>query len=239
MRCEGYGVIFDMDGVLADTAEAHFASWQRLGERYGVEISRETFEQTFGRPNHQIIETMLGRELPEDELRQVDRLKEAAYRDIIRDRVEPVPGVVELIRELDEWGFRMAVGSSGPRQNIDLVLSTLGVERYFGAIVSGWDVERGKPDPDVFLKSAAGIGLPPRALPGDRGRAGRHPRRPRRRHAVRGPHRDAPGGGALGGGGGPPGPGRLRRGRRGGAARRGAHAALTGAAASRVLGLGS
>jgi beta-phosphoglucomutase len=157
-RC---GVIFDMDGVLADTAHPHYESWQVVAERWGVEISWEDFERTFGRPNHQIIPELLGRRAGPEEIRQIDRLKEAAFRDILRRELQPVPGAVGLIEELHAAGFRLAVGSSGPRENIELVLDALGVADRFGAVISGWDVERGKPHPEVFLKAARGIGVEP------------------------------------------------------------------------------
>ncbi len=161
MEARIFGVIFDMDGVLADTARAHFESWLAVGRKWDAQITWEDFESTFGRPNHQIIPEMLHREVPDAELREIDRFKEAAFRDIIRRELEPLPGVAALIRELHAAGFRLAVGSSGPRENIELVLDVAGVTRYFGAVVSGWDVQRGKPAPEVFLKAAAGIGVEP------------------------------------------------------------------------------
>jgi len=157
-----HGVIFDMDGVLADTARAHFESWQMVARKWHARITRDDFRRTFGRPNHEIVPLMLHRDVPPDELREIDRFKEAAFREIIARGLEPLPGVVRLVTELDQAGFRLAIGSSGPRENIDAILSALGLEGRFGAIVSGWDVTRGKPDPEVFLKAAAGIGVEPR-----------------------------------------------------------------------------
>ncbi|KPK58806.1 MAG: hypothetical protein AMK73_09000, partial [Planctomycetes bacterium SM23_32] len=111
-----------MDGVLADTARAHYESWQVAARQWGAEVSWEDFERTFGRPNHQIIPDLFHRDVPDDELKQIDRLKEAAFRDILRRELEPLPGVVRLIEALDAEGFRLAVGSSGPRENIELML---------------------------------------------------------------------------------------------------------------------
>jgi len=157
-----YGVIFDMDGVLADTAPQHFQSWQAIEDRLGVRVSYDDFRVAFGRPNHEGIPILLHRHVSPEEIKEMDRLKEEAFRDIVRESLQPLPGVVRLIKELSARGVRLAVGSSGPRENIEMVLSTLCVASYFGAIVSGWDVARGKPDPEVFLKAAAGIGVDPR-----------------------------------------------------------------------------
>lgn len=161
MGCRSLGVIFDMDGVLADTAEQHFESWLAVAPRWGVQITRADFRATFGRPNHEGIPILFHRPVPPDELKEIDRLKEQAFREIVRRSLEPLPGVVELVRALDGRGFRLAVGSSGPRENIELILEALGIARHFGAVVSGWDVSRGKPDPEVFLKAAARIGVEP------------------------------------------------------------------------------
>jgi beta-phosphoglucomutase len=159
--CGTYGVIFDMDGVLADTAPQHFQSWQAIEPHLGVRVSYDDFRIAFGRPNHEGIPILLHREVTPEELKEIDRLKEAAFRDIARKSLKPLPGVVRLIKELSASGFRLAVGSSGPRENIEMVLDALGVASYFGAIVSGWDVTRGKPDPEVFLKAAARIRVDP------------------------------------------------------------------------------
>jgi len=148
------GVIFDMDGVLVDTGAAHYESWQVIAKRWGVPITLQAFHDTFGRPNHQIIPLLLQRQVSDAELREVDRVKEEAFRQIIGQSIRPLPGVVVLVEGLRRDGFALAVGSSAPRENIDLVLSALGIAAHFGGIVSGWDVESGKPAPDVFLKAA-------------------------------------------------------------------------------------
>ncbi len=154
-------VIFDMDGVLVDTAEAHFQSWQVIADGYDIEISWDAFHETFGRPNHQIIPGFFDRDLSEEEIKRIDRLKEAAFRDIVRDDIQPLPGAVELIRALDGEGYRLGLGSSGPPKNIRAILEALGVADLFEAVVSGRDVEKGKPAPEVFTMVAEKLTTPP------------------------------------------------------------------------------
>jgi len=154
-------VIFDMDGVLVDTARPHYESWVAVARRRGVEITWEQFHDTFGQPNHQIIPRLFGPGLSADEVHEIDERKEAAFRDIFRHSVRPLPGVVELVRGLHEEGWRLAVGSSAPPENIELVLEALGLAGCFGAVVCARDVERGKPAPDVFLKAAQAVGVEP------------------------------------------------------------------------------
>lgn len=154
-------VIFDMDGVLVDTARPHYESWVAVGRERGVRITWEQFHQTFGQPNHQIIPRLFGPGLCADEIRRIDERKEAAFREVFRHSIRPLPGVVELIRGLHREGWRLAVGSSAPPENVELVLEALGVADYFGAVVCARDVERGKPAPDVFLKAAHAVGVEP------------------------------------------------------------------------------
>jgi HAD superfamily hydrolase (TIGR01509 family) len=92
--------------------------------------------------------------------RLADR-KEKLYREGIRGKVVAMPGVTELIHGLKAAGFHLAIGSSTPRANVDLVLSELGIQDLFQVIVAGEDVTKGKPDPQVFLLAAERLGIPP------------------------------------------------------------------------------
>ena len=156
-----FGVIFDMDGVLCDSAQAHFESWGVVTERWGARMTPETFARTFGQTSAQIIPQILGRMPTPEEIEHISEAKEESYRRIIAGSLEPLPGVVALIDDLARNGFSLAIGSSGPRENIDLVLATLGVADRFSHVVSGADVTVGKPAPEVFLWAAEGIGVPP------------------------------------------------------------------------------
>lgn len=83
------------------------------------------------------------------------------YRELAAGRLQALPGVVPLLESLHAAGFRIALGSSTPWSNIRVVLKAIGVEQWFDAIVSGDDVTHGKPHPEVFLKAAEKIGVPP------------------------------------------------------------------------------
>lgn len=154
------GVIFDMDGVLVDSAGAHLQSWQRLAEELGQDVSPEQFARTFGRQNRDIIPLVFG-EASEPRIRELGDRKETLYRDLVREHPPIMPGAIELVRSLADTGARLAVGSSAPRANIDLILSAMNVQDAMNAIVGGDDVTRGKPSPDVFLLAAERLGLKP------------------------------------------------------------------------------
>ena len=155
------GVIFDMDGVLVDSAEAHFQSWRRLGRQQGVQLTQEQFSATFGRQNRDIIPLLFG-EVSEPALREMADRKERIYRDLVRANPPIVEGAIDLVVSLHEAGAQLAVGSSGPRANIDLILEAMGVRDQVRVVVSSDDVSRGKPDPQVFSMACDRLGLPSR-----------------------------------------------------------------------------
>lgn len=159
---QGFGCIFDMDGVLIDSYRAHFESWRMIAAEEGLHITELQFAKTFGRTSREIIAALWG-EKPCDEAKiaDLDRRKEAAFRDLIRENFPIMPGARELLDELRADGFLLAIGSSGPPENVALTLERLGRQSLFSAVVTGMDVMRGKPDPQVFLLAAERLGLAP------------------------------------------------------------------------------
>lgn len=155
-------VIFDVDGVLVDSYEAHFESWRRLAAQTGAQFTREQFAATFGRTSRDIIREHWGERLSDAEIALMDERKEAIYRELINGRFPAMDGARELIDELHRAGFMLAVASSGPPENIQLTLTKLGRADRFRAVVTGRDVQRGKPDPQVFLIAAKRLGVEPR-----------------------------------------------------------------------------
>lgn len=154
------GVIFDMDGVLVDSADAHYESWRLLGLENDRVITRAQFDNSFGQRNAEIIPQRFGQVTPE-KLQQLSERKEVLFREIVEQRVPAVPGAAELVRQLQEAGVRLALGSSGPLRNIRIMLQGMGVLELFSQIVSAEDVTRGKPDPQVFTLACERLELYP------------------------------------------------------------------------------
>jgi len=155
-------VIFDMDGVLVDSYHAHFKSWQALAAEEGLAISEADFASQFGRTSREIIAVYWGHgSYTEREIAELDDRKEAHFRRVLEADFPVMPGATDLLRSLDDAGFALAVGSSGPPANVELVLDRLGNRSLFRAVVTGRDVTRGKPDPQVFLVAAERLGVPP------------------------------------------------------------------------------
>ena len=154
-----YGVIFDMDGVLVDSYRAHFDSWNRMARAHGLAMTERQFAATFGRTTREIIKTLWSDSISDDEIPAWDDEKEAAYRDILREAFPEMPGAAALVEALHEAGFALAIGSSGPPENVAVVRESL--PPVFSAVVTASDVTHGKPHPEVFLKAAAKLQIRP------------------------------------------------------------------------------
>lgn len=155
------GLIFDMDGVLIDSGPYHWRSWQQLAEENGLVASEALFQETFGRTNRYILPRFFGRPLSDAEIARYAERKEALYREIIRGTAQPMPGLLPFIDRMRERGWRIAVGSSGPRENVELVLDLFALRSCVQGYTCAEDVTHGKPDPEVFLKAAERIGCAP------------------------------------------------------------------------------
>jgi beta-phosphoglucomutase len=153
-------VIWDMDGVIIDSAEEHRQAWQRLAHEEGVRFSDADFWSTFGKRDDDIITLVWGTQSPERMQELADR-KEAYFRALIRETAAPLPGSIELMRGLHEAGYAQALASSAPVENIRLISDVLGLGHYLTALVSGETVAHGKPAPDIFLKAAGELGIVP------------------------------------------------------------------------------
>jgi len=143
------GVIFDMDGVLVDSAKPHLESWKQLASEIGGSVTDAQIASTFGRQNRDIIPMLFG-PTTEDRLHRLSDRKEELYRDLVRECPPIVNGAIDLLQALFDRGVKLSIGSSGPRANIDLVLAAMRVADRIHAVVSADDVTRGKPDPQVF-----------------------------------------------------------------------------------------
>jgi len=153
-------VIFDMDGVLVDSYQPHLDSWRMLAEENALAITEAQFAETFGRTSRDIIGRLFG-VADAARVAALDDRKEALYRDIVRGKVPEMPGATALVASLHQRRIKLAIGSSGPRENILLVRDELGLAELTPTYVCGADVEHGKPAPDVFLLAAEKMGIAP------------------------------------------------------------------------------
>ena len=154
-------VIWDMDGTLVDSSEYHRLAWKAALAAEGYHMTDEDFDRTFGLRNDSILRMLLGQDVTAEKIRHVETVKEGAYRLYVHKRgIELLPGVRAWLDRLAADGWLQAVGSSAPQANLDLVLAVTGTRHYFGAVISGADVAKGKPDPEVYFAAAERLGVP-------------------------------------------------------------------------------
>ena len=155
-------VLWDLDGTLVDSEEFHWLSWRDTMRPEGVELTYEQFLASFGQRNDRIVPVWLGADVEVERMRRIGEDKEAEYRRLAEAHgLAPLPGAKEWLLALKAAGWKQSIASSAPRQNVDMMLRVAGIEGCLDAIVSADDVTRGKPDPQVFLRAAEKLGVPP------------------------------------------------------------------------------
>jgi beta-phosphoglucomutase family hydrolase len=147
-------VLWDMDGVIVDTAVPHFQSWRFAFQKCKIDFTWEQFQQIFGQRNDTIIRKILGVDVTPDQIESISVDKEEFFREMVKRNIQPFPGVIALLRALQENGVSSAVASSAPLENIRVILNGLGIEKYFQAWVYGQEVSEGKPSPKIFQLAA-------------------------------------------------------------------------------------
>jgi beta-phosphoglucomutase len=156
------GFIFDLDGVLTDTAEYHFRGWKRMADEEGIPFSRQDNEALRGIPRRDsMIIILKGRTFPEEKIQEMMERKNNYYLESIRE-INPrdlLPGARELLEEIRSAGLKSALGSAS--KNAGEVLDRLGIRYLLDAVSDGYSVQRQKPAPDLFLHAAGQIGLSP------------------------------------------------------------------------------
>jgi HAD superfamily hydrolase (TIGR01509 family) len=157
---ETWAVLWDMDGVLADSTQLHYQSWKATFDPRGMVITDEMFRRTFGRNNRAVLTDIFGRPPSEEELEQISTEKESWFCEHIPGNMDLLPGALDWLKRFQSWGFLQAVASSAPSENIEAQVDSLGIRPYFGALVSAANLP-GKPDPAVFLKAANLLGVSP------------------------------------------------------------------------------
>jgi len=158
---ESKAVIWDMDGVIAATAPYHLKAWQEVFRKRGIDFTEQQFSRHFGQRNDSIIKGAMGEDVSPQEMETIADEKEKGFRRRIGQDVKALPGVIELMHSLLQHGFKIALASSAPMENITFITQSLGINSLFHSITTGHEVPRGKPSPDVFLLAAERLGARP------------------------------------------------------------------------------
>ncbi|MCM1983453.1 beta-phosphoglucomutase [Lyngbya confervoides] len=156
------GAIFDLDGVITDTAEFHYQAWCQLAQEEGLPFDRAMNESLRGVPRRDSLLKILGdRSASEDQLQAMMARKNEYYIRLLQ-QITPtdlLPGTLALLQEIRQAKVKVALGSAS--KNARTVLNKLGITHYFDVIADGYSVERSKPAPDLFLFAAQHLGIAP------------------------------------------------------------------------------
>lgn len=160
------GVIFDLDGVITDTAHLHFLAWKALGDSLDVEITLELNEGLKGLGRQETLTLILKEAGLYDKYTETERqaLADRKNRTYVAslESLGPqdlLPGIGDCLKDLKKRGIKIGLASSS--QNAGLIIKKLGLEPYFDAMVDPRSLSKGKPDPEIYLKAAAALGLSP------------------------------------------------------------------------------
>ena len=158
---KGLALIFDLDGVVVDSNPTHAEVWRSYTRRFGIEPGEAMPDLMYGRRNDEIVKVLFGDHLSPDEIFAHGEAKEALYRRIMKDRLTQrlVPGISSFLERYRESPIGLATNAE--RANAEFVLETTGLRDYFQVVVDGLQVERPKPDPQIYLCTAQLLGTSP------------------------------------------------------------------------------
>lgn len=157
-------LIFDLDGVLVDSAKYHYLAWKALADKLGFDFTEKDNERLKGVSRMKSLEILLeiGGVVMSDEMKEKSATeKNELYRSYIAKMTpdEILPGVEDFLKEVKAAGYKTAIGSAS--KNTPLILERTGLAKYFDAVADGTMVSKAKPDPEVFLKGAELLGVEP------------------------------------------------------------------------------
>ncbi|HEX6192529.1 MAG TPA: HAD family phosphatase [Chitinophagaceae bacterium] len=161
-RWEIRAVIFDLDGTLVDNNEFHLRSWRKYLEDRKIDISEEDYLANInGRTNKDAVEYIYQRKMSDEEAMHYALEKEAVYREMYAPFIKPVAGLLPMLERLHEKNLPMAIATSGIQVNIDFMFEHLGIRRYFKTVVNSAHIKKGKPDPEIYQKTALQLKVEP------------------------------------------------------------------------------
>jgi beta-phosphoglucomutase len=154
--------LFDMDGVIINSNPYHKISLKRFCQKYGHDLSEEQLrEKIYGRTNRDWITNIFGK-LSDEQLKKYADEKEAMFRELYKNDIQPVDGLIGFLKRMDEENIDRAIATSAPRENVDFTLDKTHTRKFFSTILDESFVTHGKPNPEIYLKTAAALGFDPK-----------------------------------------------------------------------------
>jgi beta-phosphoglucomutase len=155
-------VIFDMDGTMIDNMSFHKKAWDAFCEKYGLELTEEEFkEKISGHKNDKVFDLLFNKKCTPEEIADYTQEKEALYRKLYEPEIHEISGLSATLAACKEFGIPVAVATTAPRANREFGFKKLNLPIEFTAILGDEDSKKGKPDPEIYLKTAQKLDVAP------------------------------------------------------------------------------
>jgi beta-phosphoglucomutase family hydrolase len=155
-------VIFDLDGVIVESENAHIEAEKQTLQRYGVQISADELHEYTGTTAQVMFTELIRKYKLKTTFEEMFQQKEKTFFKLLEKDAEPTKGIITLLRELKSKRIKLAIGSSSTKKQINYVLNKLKIEDLFDSVIGAEDITRSKPDPEIFLKAAKELQAEPR-----------------------------------------------------------------------------
>ena len=154
-------IIFDLDGTLVDSLPYHHESWRIFFKNNNLEEHdfSEVLKEYKGGGTLELMTSVFGDMYTKDELKKMTDDKEIIFRDIYKSKIYPIEGLKQFLDNLKENNISLAIGSNAIRKNVIMTIEELSLTNYFSSIICGDEVSRGKPDPEMFVKTLSNLNV--------------------------------------------------------------------------------
>ena len=152
-------IIFDLDGTLVDSLPYHHESWRMFFKKNNIKENdfNEILKQYKGGGTLELMTDVFGDIYTRDELKKMSDDKEVIFRDIYKSKIYPIEGLKKFLDNLKESNISLAIGSNAIRKNVIMTIEELGITNYFSSIICGDEVSKGKPDPEMYIKTISNL----------------------------------------------------------------------------------
>ncbi|MCC2631823.1 MAG: haloacid dehalogenase [Patescibacteria group bacterium] len=155
-------LIFDLNGTMINDGAYHREAFRKFFEKYDLSVSKEEYEQkVHARRSSEIFPALFNRNLSDEEITEFIHEKESLYRELCTPHIKEIAGLSTLIAKAKDRGIKLAVASSSPPENIDFALTSLGLTNAFQSVINGYEIEKPKPDPEIYLRTLETLGVAP------------------------------------------------------------------------------
>ena len=152
-------IIFDLDGTLVDSLPYHHESWRIFFKNNNIEENdfNEIYRNYKGGGTLELMSSVFGDIYTKDELEKMSDDKEVIFRDIYRSKIFPINGLRKFLDSLKKNNILLSIGSNAIRKNVLMTIKELGITNYFSSIICGDEVSKGKPDPEMYIKTLSNL----------------------------------------------------------------------------------